>query len=389
VIGLLLVFVMAGLAAAFMQASVRGSAESLVSGNQTRVLYVAEAGVNDAIVDLRAGGSGNIGAKASLVPFGGGGYWVEAIDHGDYTFTVKGTGVLGGQRRAVEVVLAPELERIFTRALFGELDLGASGTVFTDSYESDMGTYASQAVNVHGPTGLTYAKAGGHLGSNADINLSGTVTVLGNATPGVGHSVNIGGTGIYIEGSTAPAATPEVFPTLDYLPEIPSAGDYSETTDHTISTGEYRYSTFLAEGKATITISGDVTLWVDASFRVGGQAEIVISPGSSLTIHHGSGDMVVEGGGVVNTTKMPRNFKVLSSGDLVKLSGSSEIHGAVFAPNAVVDPGGTSDIYGSFVGRQIVIDGTANFHFDEALMRNPELRQKLRVVSWRRVSAED
>jgi hypothetical protein len=97
----------------------------------------------------------------------------------------------------------------------------------------------------------------------------------------------------------------------------------------------------------------------------------------------------VEGGGIVNTTKVPRNFKILSQGDLVTLSGGAELHGVVFAPNAVVEPVGIADIYGSFVGKQILIGGTANFHFDEALMRNPDLRTKLKVVSWRRVKPED
>jgi hypothetical protein len=121
---------------------------------------------------------------------------------------------------------------------------------------------------------------------------------------------------------------------------------------------------------------------------VAGQAKIVIALGGSLTIHHGGSKMEVQGGGVVNVSKIPRNFKVLSTGDLVTLAGNSELHGAVYAPNGVVDPAGVTDIYGSFVGKQIYIGGTANFHFDEALMRNPELRSKLKVVSWRRVSAE-
>ena len=77
-----------------------------------------------------------------------------------------------GNVTTVYVGASPE-EIIFTRALFGDLDLDASGSVTTDSYESDLGTYASQAVNIHGPTGLTFAKANGTLGSNGNISKQG------------------------------------------------------------------------------------------------------------------------------------------------------------------------------------------------------------------------
>jgi len=196
-----IVIALAGLSAAFMQTGVHESRVNTVAGEMSRVLYIAESGVNQAVGDLLTDGDGNIASADAPADFGGGRFFVATIDHGDGTFTVTSHAALNEQRRALEVVLAPEDVPLFSRALFGDLDLGAQGNVFTDSYDSDAGSYASQATNVHPDTGRTYAKARGDLGSNRNIILRGGVTVLGNATPGPGYVVKISGTNVYVDGS--------------------------------------------------------------------------------------------------------------------------------------------------------------------------------------------
>ena len=384
-VALLVVVAMAGLAAALMMTSYQDSKRSRAEGEQTQVLYVTEAGVNHSIADITSGGSGNVGSSSTAIPFGGGSYHVAAVDNGDGTYTLTAQGELGDEMQAVEVVIAPIITSPFRKAMFGDIDLGAAGNVFTDSYDSDVGTYGSQVKSIHAATGRPYANANGSLGSNADITLRGGVIVMGDATPGPGHSVTISGTGVIVTGSTAPAPEAVPMPPVSYSPSIPSSGSYDPSTcPTTFGTGEYRYSDLKLSSKTTLTFTGDVDLYVDGDLTITAQAAVVVSSGGSLTIHHGSGTLKLTGQGVLNDARTPDALQVYSSSTDVEITGNGDLYGAVYAPNAKISPTGTSVIYGSLIGREVYISGTTDFHYDEALARATSTSSgRMRVVSWR------
>ena len=277
---------------------------------------------------------------------------------------------------------------LFTKAVFGHLDLDVGGSVLTDSYESDLGSYASQAVNVHPVSGATYAVSMGSIGSNGNISINGSVTVLGDATPGPEHSVSLSG-GAYVDGATTPAAEPMPLPPVTYSPPIGSAGALSTNTDRTFTAGTYRFDDFDIKSKAVITIEGDVTLYVDGDFNVAGQSQILIENGASLTIRHGGSDFSLTGGGVLNLTQRPENLQIYSTAASVKFAGNAGFYGVVYAPDASLRPTGTSDLFGSFVGKEITITGNVNIHFDEMLASAVGFTSTPQVVSWRLVPAGD
>src|SRR6185436_5293926 len=84
----------------------------------------------------------------------------------------------------------------------------SGGLTQTDSFDSRLGTYASQATNVDatGP----YAGTGGAIGSNAGISISGA-RVRGDAVPGTASTTSPSG-GAVVTGSTAPRSTPLSLP---------------------------------------------------------------------------------------------------------------------------------------------------------------------------------
>lgn len=385
-VAIIVVVIVAGLAAAIMSIVLQDHKQAEATIVVTRVEYIAEAGAGQSIADLTTGGTGNLGSKTALVGFGGGGFYATATDNGDTTWSIVSVGKLGEQTRVLEVVLAPKSVPLFTKALFGDLDLAAKGNVFTDSYDSDAGTYASQATLVDPVSGRTYAKKSGSLGSNGNIRINGSVIVLGDATPGPGKSVIISGGSAFIAGSTTPAANRQELPRIEYPPAGPTTATFSTSGASTFTAGEYHYHDFTAKASAEVHIQGDVTLYVDDVFDFSGQAELIIDPGASLTVYHEGTDFSLTGGGMLNQTGLPANFKLFSKATNVKFGGNSSFTGAVYAPYAVINPGGTTDIFGSFVGSQVTVDGSANFHYDESLSKSPDTITYLRPVSWRRLS---
>ena len=388
----IVVLALAGLSAAFLEKTVRESASNSSAEQRTRVGSVAEAGITAAVAEIMAGGDGNIGSKDAPLRFSGGRYFVQTIDHKNGAYTVTSYAALNHERRALEVVLAPEDLPIFTKALFGDLDLGAKGAVFTDSYDSDLGTYASQVTNFDTVAGRQYAGDRGDLGSNRNILLRGGVDVIGNATPGPGYAVKVSGAKVYVRGSTAPADAPTDLKPIDYSPPIASSGNFSHSAKApiTISSGIYRYDNFTASGQGPVVLTGDVTVYIDDNFNLTGQGQIILATDANVTIYHNGSNFSLTGQGMVNATQKPTQFKLFSTASNIKFTGNSEFYGAVYAPRATIDPGGTTKIFGSFVGRMIDINGTADFHYDFALAREAqETRTRLVRASWRTVPPVD
>jgi hypothetical protein len=384
---IIVVLALAGLSLAFLETGVQETKTNTVAGEKSRVGYIAESGVNQAVGDLLTGGSGSIGSPTEPVAFGAGTFWVRAEDNGDGTHTVLSVGRVNDQVEALEVILAPEDVPLFSRALFGDLDLGAKGSVFTDSYDSDLGSYASQATNTHSTSGEPYALPNGHLGSNRNIILRGGVRILGNATPGPGYTVQVNGTEVIVEGSTAPASSPTILPPVRFEPAGTATEAFSTNGEHLFTSGTYHFTSFQGLANAKIRFQGEVILYVDGSFDVGGLAGMIVEKDSTVVVYHAGDSFSITGGGLINETEKPANFRVHSRASTVKFTGNSSFYGVVYAPHGQLDPGGTADIFGSFVARQIDVDGTARFHYDEALSREaPDQFRRLKRVSWRRIS---
>ncbi len=388
IIAMIVVIALAALASAFIESGTVESRGNIADGNLTRVLSIAEAGLNTAIADVNGGGTGALGSVDAQIAFGGGTYYVISEDLGNDTVRLLAVGDMNGIRRALEAILAPERYTLFSHALFGDLDLGAKGTIFTDSYDSEKGDYASQVVNTHTETGLSYAEANGSLGSNGDITIRGGAIILGNATPGPGHTVTISGGEVYIEGSTAPAEAASVLPAYEYEPVGAVLGpflpDFPETYEFV--DGTYRYSKLSVTSKSTVVFKGQVVLYVDGDFNISSQTRVIVAPDSKVTIYHGGDSFKLTGQGLLNETNLPEAFKLFTVAESVEFVGNSGFYGVIFAPNGHIKPSGTTDIYGSFVGREIDILGTADFHYDAQLSRADNERMRLRLVSWRRVA---
>jgi hypothetical protein len=291
------------------------------------------------------------------------------------------TGTYSGISRAIEVVLG-EGPGPFTHAAFGDGDISASGLVFIDSYDSECGSYMSQAVNVDPSTNATYANTNGNVGSNEDIALSEQAIIFGNATPGPDGSLSTEPSS-YISGSTASSSEERELDIPSYDPPAgtPSALTSSATLDN--SDHQYRYSEIRLSSSETLTLDGNITLFIDGDIKLAGQAKIVITDGSNVTLRHGSGKIDLSGQGVINETQKPTSFFIYSSStSVVKIAGQGDFHGAVYAPGADVLLSGQGNIFGAIVGNTVSSSGQGTLHYDEALGRwneNPSYEAK----SWR------
>jgi hypothetical protein len=318
---------------------------------------VAEAGVARSLYEMQLGvdySGGGIGNSGGTV---GGGDFVSTVAPafaGPGEYTISSIGTVNGIRRGVSAIVRRAGNGM---GFFGESSVTQSSGMI-DSYDSSLGSYASQVV----PGG--HAGTSGNLQSNGNIALSGSATIWGNATPGVGALVTgaVGG----VHGSTAPATTPTLVAPFVYAPPILPMG--SLAASKTLTSGTYRYTQVTIGGGQTLTFSGDVKLYVDGKFTITGSGVGKMLPGAKVTIYQGANDITFSGNGVINMDQQPTNLRVYSASTTkVTVSGSAAFYGVLSAPLAQIINSGSADFYGAEQGKSLVLFGSGKMHYDAAL----------------------
>ncbi|MFT5198412.1 MAG: hypothetical protein ACI87O_001069 [Planctomycetota bacterium] len=362
--------ILVSLSAALVQTSFQRQNTARSINEQGRAFEAAMTGLDLAVFELQEGvdvvadGIGNVEGE-----MGGGDYLVSIVPEfgTSENYTLTASGAFGNSNQGIEMIISAE--NYFPYGMFGKTSLEMGGTYSIDSYNSEEGTYASQSNG-------TFAGDSGNLGCNGDIVAAGS-TVYGDATPGPGSQVL--GDPTNVTGSTAPAVVPHEFETYVYDPAIASSGSYRGT--RTLSGGEYRFDALRLVGTQVLTLEGEVDLYVDGNFDISGTASIVVAPGATVNIFHGSGTMNIAGTGIVNQEALPANLTITSATtESISVSGTSAFYGLLYATESQFRSIGTSDWYGVILADTLSLSGSGFLHFDESLEIPVDLTQ-LRIRS--------
>lgn len=355
---ILVMAALAGMGAAIITTSLHRQSASRALHETERAYLGARTGLDFAIFEMDQAldtATDGIGVALGLLNGTSHSVGIEPNFTGPGTYTLRSVGSYGPKRVAIEMIVSTESR--FPFGMFGRTELAMGGSFSSDSYDSTDGTYAEQF-------------AGDHAGDQAKIGSNGLIyagggAIYGDVTPGplgqvLGDLTNI-------TGSTAPAPKPYEFDTLNYAPPIASSGVL--TGESTLADGEYRFTNLLLGGEDILTLDGDVTLYIDNSFKILGTATIVVTPGSTVTINHGSGPVVLGGGGIVNSSQQPSALTLLSSStDSFNMFGSSDFFGLVYAPDVAYQSTGDAALYGVVVADTVTLKGGGMLHFDESLL---------------------
>ena len=351
--------------------------------HELRSFYVAEAGINEAYLDMMGGGTGELGSENAPIAQGPHAYWVTATDLGGQTSLVA-TGSANGHETRVELVVQTSQSSVFDFAAFGDDGVLVNSNAMTDSYDPGAGSYASQVSGSHAGTA-------GDIGSNIDITLDANTEVWGDAAPGPTGVVDNSAPGANISGSTSSSPSSISLPAI-IVPSFPSSGSINTNSNPTIGPGDVAYSSITMKANGLLTIVGPARVVVD-DFTLRSNSDLIIDSASGPVEIFVTNTFDLRSNSTVTTTGTSAadlslnltadNWGAGDSGATIAFNSNGEFHGTVYAPNAYLTIDSNFEVYGSIVGDFIELSSNTQIHYDETLAGGVMSGTPTGVALWR------
>lgn len=388
VVTTVLVFSLAGISLSLASLSRSSAEENRTAKDETNAYYIAQAGLAQAVQDLRAGGTGALGSLQQQQEFGGARFWVESVELGNGLRSLVATGVDNRAGARIELVLQEAALPFFRYGAFGELGLTLDSNATIDSYNSNLGPY-SNANKAHN----------GNAGSNRNIGLRSNSRIHGSAQPGPGHSVSLLGNAV-VTGTTSPAPSLFELPPIEF-PAAPGAANYTLNGTATFAAGLHQLANVRLNSNSVLTINGPATV-VCNNMELRSNSQIIVNATNGPVEFYVQGDFKMLSNAKLYASDLkPSNVKLFLNGDNIidpdtdvqvdpqddefQFNSNTQIYGVVYAPNAFVEIDSNFECFGAMIARRLHLDSNSKIHFDESLLTETEDSEtELQAVLWRR-----
>jgi hypothetical protein len=373
---LLVVVGLAAMTAALLCVNLGHSREQRGGQQDIHASYVCQAGLSQAMYQLQRGTSGNVGTHANPAAWAGAQIWVQATPVTADVTRLTATGIDGrcGASQELDVRAVPNT--IWRYGAFGREWMHMDSNARVDSYNSTLGTYASQAVNGSGAN--QYALANGDIGSNGDIGLDQNAKVWGDAIAGPSHTTTVLGNAV-VTGTTIPSTQQIQFPVIN-VPSYPPLGNRTISSNTTLPTGNYNFGSLTVNSSKTLTINGPANI-VCSNLQLKSNSGVVVNAiGGLVTFYVIDNFILNQNTTIASTTFAPADIRInlLSDNvinpevnvqiDDVEFLSNSAVYGTILAPNARVVLNSNFQMFGALMARSLDVHSNARFHFDENLI---------------------
>ena len=387
------------LLAAFLRLVGAAHSEQGQERDDLQALYVAEAGLGEAYLDLEEGrlvpGEEEAPARGSAeepLELGNVRYWVDAQNLGTRTYALRASALERQARERIELVVREIPDGFFRYAVFGDEGVTIDTSAFVDSYDSSLGVYDDQYDN-----STKHATEFGNVGSNADILLQTNTQIWGSATPGPEHDVTYSGPNATVSGSTDPAETLVTLPPV-VAPSIKSSGTaiVKKKTLY-LGPGDVHYSSVQVSSGGTVEIRGPARVVFDDFLLAANTTLKMVTTGGPIEIY-GTGNFRMQANShLVTHTIRPHDAAIyLSSNNVdgtpkatVEFNANSQYTGLIYAPRASIAINTMFEIFGSVMARRVALGSNSGIHYDTSLLFDDENgRPVFEQVSWRPIGME-
>lgn len=254
-------------------------------------------------------------------------------------FAIESIGSSGLAERRINSTL--RLQGLFENAILAQNSIVLENNTSIDAYDSNDGVYGGD--NALQQTSIaTCSESPGTILNNAAL--------YGDVTSG--YEVEL----------------PQVLPPTGAQFDVSKGAITTSTTLGQEDSGRYDYITL--EPSETLSIIGDVTLYVTGDILIGqSHLEIQTLPDSSLTLYVG-GNFTARNTTLINTiTKEPKRCLIygVGSNQTFMLEQSTVLYGIIYAPDSNVYLDNSAELYGAIIANNVELSNSSNLHYDGAL----------------------
>ena len=212
------------------------------------------------------------------------------------------------------------------------------------------------------------------VGTNSIVSgafvLKNSATVNGDVVVGVGGNpdilINNNGT---ITGETRAMTEKNTLPTIvvpEWLDSLPSSGTIKNDTTLVASA---KYSSIDLKNSKTLLIDGDITLYVTGDIILGNSAELQIDNDASLILYLAGNYEGKNSSTINNLTENAQKLRIycLDTCESMIFKNSTDLYGAIYAPNADVIMDNSANIYGAVVSKTLDLRNSGSLNYDASL----------------------
>jgi len=286
-------------------------------------------------------------------------------------YVIQSLGESGNAKRGVLATI--KLQSGFSHAILTKEQLVLKSGTIVDGYNSADPTDTEFDVDIG-----SQSNADDSVVLNLGVVVNGDVFVATGAD--LDDAIKGAGTVTGSKHTSAPVPLPSVVaPVLDTKPAIDAAG--KTLTLRPEDSGSYPeiYLRQLVDKKTKITTpsvlevsGGDVVLHMTGDIQLENSCEIIVKPGSTLTIYT-DGNIHSRNGSSISTENPPEaatSIQIYTTGEdkqFIDIKAKSEFTGVIYAPDDDVVLYAKGNAYGSIVADSFNYMAGGNFYFDEAL----------------------
>ena len=394
VTAMVVTMVLGVVALTFMTVSARHEQESASTSGELTSFYAADAGLSAAYVELQNGGDGVLGDADHPVEFGGLRYWTTADAVDAQVTSLVATGTDGNHQSQIEMLVKNDSSEITDFGIFGKKGVSLKSNSKIDSYNSALGTYASQLNGA-------YAHSNGNVGSNDSISVASNTKVYGYAQygPDVGDSISVAAN-VSISDGYGPAKTAVVLAPI-VVPSYANSGALTlkAKDNKTIGPGNVQYDTITTASNSSLTVKGPCNLVISSAATINSNSTWKLDASGGPIVIYAKKDFELKSNATVSTTTTdPTKLTLYLSGvhanaasasPKIDFSSNSTFYGTVYAPNLAVTISSNFELFGSLKASWLTIASNAKLHFDEKLAAGAlDPGSGYSVVAWRPLTGQ-
>lgn len=350
--------------------------EALSAVQDEQALFVAESGLVEAIQALKNDGTGNVASAAAPAYFGRGAFWVERTDIGNKLLLLHSSGVYRGGRASIQSLVFYYVDSLLGTTIFSNRCLTIESNAFFDSFDSSLGTYASQVIGGAAQDGVI-------IESNECIEVRSAVEINGDVHPGPGYDVDYPNSAS-ISGALQSLEEPRTIDPV-VVPVIPSSGPLTVGGNLTLAAGDHHFDSVTNQVGSVLTIEGPARVVV-GDWLLDSNTELILDTVGGPIELFVKGDFDQASNSMITTTvPAAANVRLNLVGgtdQVVDFRSNSEFYGVIYAPLATVNLHSNFEVFGTVIAEDITINSNVKIHYDESLIDSLGLPYSVDVATW-------